>query len=127
MVDVTTPKTYDFTWVRGTNVPVRFTLSRNGVPISFDDARLTVSKGKDLLFRLSVVDGGGEVTNPATGEVTFTPTTEQTRLLVETSLGKPGKNNYELEYRDGTSEQVYLIGTITGLGGRNDDEVEDVS
>lgn len=120
MVDVTTPSVYDFTWVRGTNVPVRFTFTINGVAVPYDDVRMTVSAGKNFLFRMSIADGGGETT--ASGQVTFTPTPEQTRLLKESKLGETGKNNYEVELRDGASEKVYIMGTIIGLGGRNDDE-----
>lgn len=121
MVDVTSPATFDFTWVRGTNVPLRLTFARNGVPIPFDDVRMSVAKGTTFLFRMGL-GVGGEITNPATGEVTFTPTPDQTRMLSESKPGQPAKNNYEVELRDGDSEQVYLIGNITGLGGRNDDE-----
>jgi len=122
MVDVTTPAEYDFTWVRGTNVPAVFSFSLNDIPIPFDDARMSVSLRGKLLFRLSVSDGGAHISNPTIGEVTFTPTPEQTRMLKETPVGDPGVNRYEIELRDGASEVVYVWGMIAGILGSNDDE-----
>jgi hypothetical protein len=124
MVDVTTPVEYDFTWVRGTNVPAVFAFARNGVAIPFDDARMSVTDMQgDLIFRLSIESGGAVKTNPSIGEVTFTPTTAQTRSLKESKPGNPGKNRYEIELRDGTNEAVYVWGVVAGILGGNDDEV----
>lgn len=123
--DVTTPVEYDFTWVRGTNVPAIFSFAKNGVAVPFDDARMSVSDSSGtFLFRLSIVDGGAEKTNVDTGEVTFTPTTAQTRMLKKTAVNDPGKNVYEIELRDGTNEKVYVWGKIAGVLGANDDEEE---
>lgn len=122
---MTIPAIYPLSWVRGTTTPFVFAIKREGVPLPFDDIRLTVSKkqGGALLFRATYSDDGGiTVVNPATGLVKFQPTAEQTRLLIQSKEGQDAKNIYELEYRNGFSEEVYLMGDVTGVGGINDDE-----
>jgi hypothetical protein len=120
--------TYDFMWVRGTTAPFVVQMVINSVPIALDDIRLTVFKsgGKTLAFRISLaannVAGPGGVQETAPGIFTFTPTAAQTRSLTETARGAPGKNTYEVEVRNGTSENVYLLGVISAVGGINDDE-----
>ena len=119
-----TPDIYDWDWVRGTTEPIimRFKLP-DGNPIPFDDVRLRVYNGSTFLFMLSISEGGATVTDALTGEVTFQPTAAQTRQLVPSQIGSPGKNKYEIELRNGASELVYVLGTISGIGGLNDDEV----
>lgn len=117
--------TYDFEWVRGTTEPLVVSLKINDVPIAADDVRLSVYKGKNLAFRLTLADDAG--TGPGkvsvdTGVYTFQPTEAQTRSLNETARGDAGKNSYELAVRNGADERVYLLGTIAGIGGLNDDE-----
>lgn len=121
-----TPGTFDWQWVRGTTTPVIFTLQSNGDPMTFDDVRLSVYKdnGRTLAFRVSLSDGTMTLTNPATSEITFTPTPEQTRSLSESKIDADPKNRYELEVRDNGAEQVYLLGMIRAIGGLNDDEEE---
>jgi hypothetical protein len=120
------PAIFDFTWVRGTTRPFIMKFQRSGIPLDFDDVRLSVYKdsGKNLAFRASIVGTplSMTVTDPVTGEVTFTPSAAQTRSLTKTELGEVGKNRYEVELRNGTDEEVYLIGTVAGIGGLNDDE-----
>lgn len=119
------PAQYDITWVRGTTTPLVFAIKRNGVPIPFDDIRLSVfkNKGKDLAFRASYADGTGIIVVDALqGLVKFTPSAAQTRSLTVSKDDVTPMNKYELEYRDGASEEVYLRGNVVGLGGINDDE-----
>lgn len=118
------PARYDITWVRGTTTPLVFAIKRNGVPIPFDDVRLSVykNKGKELAFRASYAEGDMAVIDAPNGLVKFTPTAAQTRSLTVSKDDITPMNRYELEYRDGPSEEVYLMGNIVGLGGINDDE-----
>jgi hypothetical protein len=118
------PAIYDFAWVRGTTGPaliMRFQL--NGVPITFDDAVLSVfnAKGRTLAFRVSV-SGGEIVHDPTTAQISYNPTAEQTRLLTQTKDDDIPLNRYEVEIRSGSSERVYVMGAISGIGGLNDDE-----
>lgn len=124
-----TPGQFDWQWVRGTTTPVVFTLTKNDQPMPFDDVRLSVYKdnGRTLAFRVSTLEGTMQVTDPATAQITFTPTSEQTRGLSESKIGGDPKNRYELEVRENGSEQVYLLGNITAIGGLNDDDAEDIS
>lgn len=126
----------DLIWIRGTTAPLIMTYTQNGVPLVFDDARLTVSdKLGNLLFRLSLADnpgiGPGTVNKDiVTGKLTFQPTEEQTRLLIPSKTARDGtvpdktkgKNKYEVELRNGAETNVYLLGTIFAIGGLNDDE-----
>jgi len=116
--------TKDYEWVRGTTRPelvVRFT--RNGSPIEFDDAILSVYKdnGKTLAFRVSVEEGTMSM-NVDLGQVTWVPTAAQTRSLTVTKADGLPRNKYELELRINGSEEVYIMGNITATGGLNDDE-----
>lgn len=118
---------YDFEWVRGTTMPFIVSLKINGDPIPLDDVRLSVYNGTALAFRLTLADdvgtGPGSVSAVA-GVYTFTPTAAQTRLLKQGKPGQIGKSKYEVEVRDGEDEIVYMMGTINGIGGINDDEDE---
>jgi hypothetical protein len=122
---------FDFTWVRGTTAPFIVAMKINDVPIPYDDIRLSVFNGNTLAFRITLeaneatgaqTPGTVKITNP--GEFTFMPTAEQTRLLTKVAQGAPGKSSYEVEIRNGQDEEVYLLGTIAGIGGLNDDEDE---
>jgi hypothetical protein len=97
--------------------------------MEFDDVRLSVYKdnGRTLAFRVSTLEGTMILTDPAISQITFTPTPEQTRSLTESRIGGDPKNRYELEVRHNGSEQVYLLGRITAIGGLNDDTAEDNS
>jgi len=124
-----TPATYDFTWVRGSTTPLRLSFMVDNVAIPYDDIRLSVYKGKTLAFRLSITQDLDTTGNPGTvlqnapGDVSFIPTSFQTRSLTQTpNDGTTGKNSYEVEVRNGLDEQVYLLGTIAAIGGLNDDE-----
>jgi len=124
-----TPSTYNFSVVRGTSAidtthsPLVMRFKRGGIPIPFEDARLSVySKHGDpehgaLLFRASLLEGGLVETNEYEGEISWMATTEETRLLL---VGT--KNYYEMELREDGNEQVYILGVISGIGGLNDDE-----
>jgi hypothetical protein len=100
---------------------LRFT--RGGLPIPFDDVRLSVfakadtpEKGTEL-FRVSLSDGGLVETEEYTGEISWFSTSIDTRKLL---VGD--KNYFEIEVREEANEQVYVRGVITGIGGLNDDE-----
>ena len=124
---MTIPAQYQIEWVRGTTTPFVFAMKRNGVPLPFDDIRLSVYKkgGKALIFRATYSDGGGiTIVNPATGLVKFQPTPEQTRALVQSKDGLTPQNIYEVEYWYQGSQEVYLMGDVLGIGGINDDEDE---
>jgi len=126
-----TPATFDFDVVRGSAGPTQGltlnlrtkNLDNELVPMLFDDVRLsiydkTVDKAdRELLVRATFVDGGIQETDSYQGQVSWIPTTEETRAL---KIG--AKNHYELEVRTGTDEIIYLLGVITGIGGLNDDE-----
>jgi glutamyl/glutaminyl-tRNA synthetase len=118
------PAVEDFTWVRGTTTPLVMRFKRNGVAVEFDDARITVykDKGKTMAWRVAVSTGEIVISDPVNGEITFQPTAAQTRLLTQSKLGDEGRNTYEVELRNGTSEEVYVLGTISAVGGINDDE-----
>lgn len=115
------PPTYNFKIVRGTTNGLILRLkttdgSEEKVPLEFDDVRLSVYRqGGALLFRKSIGDGI-EVTDPGEGEVTWQPTAAETRSL---PLNKPCM--YEVEVRIGETQDVYMQGTICGVGGLNDD------
>ena len=121
-----TPGILDFNWVRGTTSPLVVGLHQDSVPLPYDDIRLSVYNGSTLVFRITLESNEGE--GPGTVQITspgwfkFTPTPEQTRALKQVKIDAGGKNNYEVELRNGTSELVYLMGTIAGIGGINDDE-----
>jgi len=124
-----TPATHDFSVVRGSAAaarefsPLIFRVKSGSEAVPFDDIQLSVysKKSNDVrgtfLFRCSVADGGLVETDEYSGEVAWFPTPEQTRTLL---VG--AKNYYELELRDGASEFIFLLGTLTGIGGLNDDE-----
>lgn len=119
------PATYDITWVRGSTTPLLFAITRGGTPIAFDDIRLTVynNKGKSLCFRASYAEHTGiTIIDALTGSVKFQPTAAQTRALTQSKDGITPMNTYEVEYRDGDSEEIYLMGNIIAIGGINDDE-----
>lgn len=124
-----TPGTYDFSIVLGTTTPfrVRFKNSDGAEPpvltnIDFDSAHLSIYNGTKpvadkLILRLETgVDAEFVISDALEAEVTWTPTPEQSRLI---PVGE--KAHYELEIRNGASQEVYLMGTITGIGGLNDD------
>lgn len=117
-----TPDIYDFDWVRGTTEPVIMRFQQGGNPLPFDDVRFRVYNGSTFLFMMSISGGGATLTDALTGEVTFQPTAAQTRSLVQSKIDAPRKNAYEVELRNGTSELVYVMGSIGGIGGLNDDE-----
>lgn len=117
-----TPDVYDWDWVRGTTEPVIMRFKQNDVPIPFDDVRLRVYNGSTFLFMLSISEGGATVTDAPNGEVTFQPTATQTRSLAQSKIGAAKKNSYEVELRNGASELVYVLGSIGGIGGLNDDK-----
>lgn len=132
-----TPTAYgicDIFWIRGTTAPFIMTYTQNGVPLDFDDARLSVfdKTTNALLWRLTLADnpgtGPGTVTKDLiTSRITFHPTAEQTRALIASKVGTAkdkGKNRYEVELRSGAEENVYLMGIICAIGGLNDDEGE---
>jgi hypothetical protein len=124
-----TPATYPLEWVRGTTPTLFFIMKRNGTPLPFDDIRLSVykNKGKELAFRATLADGDFAVVDPAEGKVKVTLTAEQTRVCTKTKDDGIALNKYELEYRDGTNERVYLMGDVSAIGGINDDEGDEVS
>lgn len=116
------PANYDFTIVRGTSGAnqgfVAYIADSSLVPLSFDDARLSIWNKDELIMRLSTLDGtqGFTVTDVGSSQVTWAPSPAQSRQI---PLGS--KATYELEVRANSTEVVYLQGGITGIGGLNDD------
>lgn len=124
---MTIPAIYPLSWVRGTTTPLVFAMRRNGVPLPFDDVRLSVyKKNGSIIWRATYSDGGGiTVVNPATGLLKFQPTPEQTRQLIQSKTAdSEAKNIYELEYWYQGSQEVYLMGDVLAIGGINDDEAD---
>jgi hypothetical protein len=121
-----TPGVFDFDWVRGTTSPYIVRLTIDDVAIDYDDVRLSVYNGSTLAFRLTLEDNAGTdpgcVNETEPGVLEFIPTPAQTRMLKKVNVGSVGKSSYELEVRDGLMEWVFLMGTIAGIGGINDDE-----
>ncbi len=119
------PATYNWSIVRGTTAPfvVRLQGGDPLVAIPFDDVRLSISNlsGSTEILRVTISNGRMIVTDPATSEVAWIPEPEESR-----KIPKGAKSSYELEVWNGESQLVYIMGTITGIGGINDDD-EDVS
>lgn len=119
-----TPATYDFDVVRGSSGPTQglvFRLKAKEADgslsnIPFEDIRLSIYRHNVLIVRFALSDGGLVISDPVENEISWIPTAEETRLI---PVG--AKATYELESWNGTSEIVYMIGTITGIGGSNDD------
>lgn len=120
------PSVADMYFVRGSTDPKiwRFKIAETEEPLPFDDARLTVAKGSTVLFRVTMTGDDPQIllTDYTLGEITFYPTAAQTRLVPKTKAGTTPKATYELELRTGNIERVYLMGTVEGIGGINDDE-----
>lgn len=121
-----TPGTHDFSIVRGTTQPLvfRLKLSDGADPpvltnMPFDDVIITIQpkNGTKIVAKISEADPAFEVSDVGENEITFTPTPAQSRAY---PLGD--KTTYEVEVRDGASQLVYLIGTITATGGINIDD-----
>lgn len=114
------PGTYDFGLVRGSTSPfvVRLKVGSPLVSMVFTDVQLSIYKGSTLLIRKKVSDAlaGFSVTNSGEAEITWTPTPVESRLIPTGAKAK-----YELEVRNGASQEVVLVGTITGIGGLNAD------
>lgn len=127
---MTIPATYDFSLVRGSAAAIRdeaaviFRYLVSGVAPAFTDVRLSIydksneQKGTLILrAELGTAQGDVVLTDEYSGEYAWLPTAAQTRLL---KVG--AKNFYEIEFRWAGNEAIPLIGTITGIGGLNDDE-----
>jgi hypothetical protein len=116
------PGTYDFTIYRGTTDPLSFRISNTDGIIPFTDIQLTISNIKatesaDPLVRKKLSDDDpGFISDDYSGTITWIPTPAESRLI---PVGAKAK--YEVELRNGTSQLIYLIGTITGAGGINAD------
>lgn len=120
-----TPGEYNFSIVRGTTQPLVFRLkvSDGATPpvltnMPFDDVIITIQpkNGTKIVAKISEASAAFAVTDALENEITFTPTPAQSRTY---PLGE--KTTYEVEVRDGTSQMVYLTGTITATGGLNID------
>jgi len=118
------PATYDFSVVRGTAGPtqgLKFRLkAKNGETlenIPFEDVRLSIYQRKTLLLRATLQNGKLAISDPSQAEILWSPNTVDTRLI---PVG--AKATYELEVWNGETEIVYMMGTITGIGGINDDQ-----
>jgi hypothetical protein len=110
------PAVYDLEFVRGSNDPKVFRFKNGSDAAEFTDVRLSVIKNEKLLFRASI-GNGIEISDAGTGEVTFTPTTQQSRLVPKGRLCR-----YEIELWNGDAEATWLMGSVTGIGGDNDDK-----
>jgi hypothetical protein len=119
------PATYDFAVVRGAAGPTQGLVIRlktkdeNGdlFNIPFDDVRLSISRGDVLIARHSIANGRLVVSDIVEAEIAWRPTPEETRAIPTGSRAR-----YEVEVRNGTSESIYMVGTLTGIGGINDDD-----
>ena len=87
----------------------------------YDNVRLSVYKRSELLIRATLDNSQLIESNPAEAEIEWIPTAAETRLIP-----KGAKARYELEVWMSGYEIVYLLGTITGIGGLNDD-IDEVS
>jgi hypothetical protein len=120
------PVQYDFSLTRGTTQPFvfRLKLSDGANPpvltnMPFDDVIITIKpagKGAVIRHKLSDTTAQFAITDAGENEITFTPTAAETRRLAQDQ-----NNPYEVEVRNGTSEQVYLRGDIFAIGGINSD------
>lgn len=124
------PATYDFTIWRGTAGPTQGlrvqlkAFDTDGVTlinVPYEDVRLSIYKRSTLIQRLTLTNGRLVESDLANAEITWEATADETRLIP-----KGAKATYELEVWNGTTEIVYMTGTITGAGGINDDQ-EDAS
>lgn len=122
-----TPGLYSFTIWRGTTQPFTFRLkTRAGsppvdTPMTWTDVTLTIAPKGGTTFRKKLTDAlpGFSVTDAPEAEITWTPTTAESRLI---PVGD--KTDYEVEVKDPNGvvgQVVYLYGKITGKGGLNDD------
>jgi hypothetical protein len=121
------PGQYDFSVVRGDAAmsreqsPLVLRFSLFDAPLVFENVILSVYTKSDelkgtLLFRTDILAGVLVLTDEYSSEVAWYATAEQTRAL---KVG--AKNHYEVEVRYNGNEVVYLLGTITGIGGLNSD------
>jgi hypothetical protein len=117
------PATYDFTVVRGTSGPtqgltVRLKAQSGNVLVNipYQDVRLSIYLRKVLLLRATLSGGQLVESNLAEAEINWPMTVDISRQI---PLG--AKASYELEVWNAGTQIVYMIGTITGLGGLNDD------
>lgn len=123
-----TPGTFDFNIVRGTTAPLIVALSDNVAdvltPVAYTSIVLSISKKATVGDEASLIlrkistaaDGLAAVVDGDALRVTWTPSPAESRSLL---VG--AKNYYELEVRNGSIQVVYLLGTITGIGGINSD------
>jgi hypothetical protein len=120
------PVTVDMDLWRGNNVPpLVWSLiaeDENGADIPFPMTgsvwRLTVRVRSVRLFtKTSAVLGSGFAADQSTSDLTWTPSIEESRLVPLGAL-----TTYEVERRIGGTQETWIIGTITGRGGINDDE-----
>lgn len=120
-----TPATYDFTVVRGTSGPTQGLVVRlkaqdgdSLVNIPYEDVRLSIYKRTTLILRATLSGGKIVETDIAEAELAWVPTVDDTRLI---PVGV-NKCQYELEVWNAGTQIVYMLGSITGVGGINDDE-----
>lgn len=115
------PATYNWSIVRGTTSPftVRLQAGDPLAAIPFTDVRLSITnlKGTSFIMRPSISDGRLNLLDVNTSEITWIPTPAESRAI---PVGIKAK--YELEVWNGDSEIVYMMGTIEGVGGINDDQ-----
>lgn len=117
-----TPGFHDFDLVRGSTSPFVFELFAVGdadseIPMVFDEVQLTVASNGGTVLFTKKLSTGGLTQNSEGNEITWTPTPAESR-----SLEAGPKQKYEVEVRVQDSQEVWLMGTITGLGGINNDD-----
>lgn len=105
-----------YTMVRGTTPKLIIMLQSQGVGMRFDAAIFTAYAGNRLAFR-----EGMRIVDVDDGRVELQLTAAQTRMLTPSKPGQPAKNTFEIEWRDGQQEHVFLTGTIMATGGLNSD------
>lgn len=128
-----TPATYNFSVMRGTagqgqglTLRLKTQVGDDLVNVPFEDVRLSIYKRNELVLREAVSDNSGRliVSNAGEAEIMWVPRAEDTRKIPK----GVEKVDYEVEVWNGpNTEVVYLMGKITGIGGINDDQDEEVS
>lgn len=110
------PQTHDLEVVRGTTprLAMRFK-DAAGVPIAYDDIRVSVVSGRTALFRSSLGNG---VEAAEDDFVIWRMTAQQTDMLKD-------ENEYEVEIWTSGDEMVWLRGKIHASGGHNDNIGDD--
>jgi hypothetical protein len=106
------PGKFDWEVWRGANASLPLTMQRNGAP----DASLVT--GSTFVLRIVSATGGELIRQEGAKNgavVTFSLTPAQSMALPSGRVAR-----YEIERRAGDVQEVWLYGSVNGLGGDND-------